>query len=51
MEDIIRNLTVDEGKLAKDLKLEDLKAELEKRGLSKLGTKKDLLKRLAIVSC
>lgn len=38
------------GKLLKDLRVKDLKDELEKRGLPKTGTKTQLMSRLKSVS-
>lgn len=39
-----------DGKGILNMRVVDLKLELEKRGLSKSGTKKDLVKRLKQVS-
>ena len=39
-----------DGKLLSSLRVVDLKEALEKRGLSKSGTKKDLAERLKVVS-
>ena len=44
------DLMVD-GKPLSSLRVVDLKQELEKRGLSKSGTKKDLADRLKTVRC
>lgn len=50
MGDSFHNLRIDGGKFIKDLKVVELKIALEKRGLSKLGNKKELTQRLSIVS-
>ena len=39
------------GKLLTELRVVDLKKELEKRGLSKSGSKKELYERLKTVFC
>lgn len=46
MGDRPKNVTLDGVRLIKDLKVVELKAELERRGLSKSGSKKDLIERL-----
>ncbi|XP_071529266.1 uncharacterized protein [Panulirus ornatus] len=46
MGDRARSLTIDGVRLIKDLKVVELKAELERRGLSKSGSKKELVERL-----
>lgn len=40
-----------DGKSLSSLRVVDLKQELEKRGISKSGSKKDLIDRLRTVSC
>ena len=50
MGDRPKNVTLDGVRLIKDLKVVELKAELERRGLSKSGSKKDLIERLRSVS-
>lgn len=50
MGDRARSLTIDGVRLIKDLKVVELKAELERRGLSKSGSKKELVERLRSVS-
>jgi len=40
-----------DGKPLSSLRVVDLKQELEKRGISKSGSKKDLVDRLRTVSC
>ena len=40
-----------DGKALSSLRVIDLKDELDKRNLSKSGTKKELLERLRSVSC
>ncbi|XP_076037487.1 uncharacterized protein LOC143022952 [Oratosquilla oratoria] len=46
MGDSTKNLTIDGERLIKDLKVAELKAELEKRKQSKSGSKKELIERL-----
>ncbi|MPC33148.1 hypothetical protein E2C01_026491 [Portunus trituberculatus] len=50
MGDRARSLTIDGVRLIKDLKVVELKAELERRGLTKSGSKKELQERLRSVS-
>lgn len=50
MGDRARSLTIDGVRLIKDLKVVELKAELERRGLTKSGSKKELQERLCSVS-
>ena len=50
MDDRYGGLTIDGKRLIKDLKVSELKIELEQRGLAKNGVKKDLVQRLSIVS-
>ncbi|RXG73743.1 hypothetical protein Avbf_00926 [Armadillidium vulgare] len=48
MGDRFGNLTIDGDRFIKDLKVIELRAELEQRGLSKYGNKKELVQRLSI---
>lgn len=50
MGDRARSLTIDGVRAIRDLKVVELKAELERRGLSKSGSKKELVERLRSVS-
>ena len=50
MGDRPKNVTIDGVRLIKDLKVVELKAELERRNLSKSGSKKELIERLRSVS-
>ena len=50
MENVGYNFTVAGGKVITDLKVVELKAELEARGQNKYGSKKELLDRLRLVS-
>ena len=50
MGDRYGNVTIDGIHRIKDLKVVDLKRELEQRGLNKYGNKKELIQRLSIVS-
>ena len=50
MDDTARNLTVAGGKCITELKVTELKAELENRGQNKYGNKKELVERLRGVS-
>merc|ERR1719259_1244580 len=48
MEDVTYNYTLASGKLITELKVAELKAELEQRGENKYGNKKELLERLQL---
>ena len=48
-DDSSSQITLD-GRVLSDFRVVDLKKELEKRGLSKSGSKKDLIERLKRVS-
>lgn len=50
MENVGQDLTVAGGKLITELKVVELKNELEARGQNKYGSKKELLERLRSVS-